>query len=673
LLRRLKDDEAYVAVFVVPTRALIRQVTFDLVRLLREHQLNAVPVLSAPTTPDNIGEIRKLIYILTQERLATLLSSSQKGLKIDAVVVDEAHEIGESNRGQTLERVLSMTLSRFPNARLFFSSPLRSNPELLLRLFGREGEHFIEHLSPVTQNIINVRTVQRRKKLARLSLAVDQQEVTLGDVKLPFDFRGTYMGKFAYYFTNQTDSSIVYCNTASSADRVAWEIADEIQNPADDSELSDLASFLRQEVHPLYRLAGLVSKRVAFHYGNIPQIIRGRLEELLRVGKLRFVCCTSTLLQGMNLPAKNIFVEDPKRGLRNPMKKGDFWNLVGRAGRMSKEFQGNVFCVYGKDWDVDVTASRLAPIESAFEVAVKERTAELAQFAAEPPESPEARELSWAEHTYARIYADFVSAGMRIQDTAGEVSAATRQEWAKIDALSEGFKRTLPPELFINNLYVHPARLESLAAAFRSDADLGRWIPTYPHERYSFNRFTTIFEFLEQMIIKSGNFRYRYLAPLAVKWMQGHSLRDLVTDKLEYEARNDRTFVISKDVERVNDSIRGLFEDLENELRYRYVKYMRLYLDVLRAVLIERNRNEDAEKLLPIHLFLEYGAANQTLINLMAIGLSRTSALLFKSSLRLRDDLSTADCQGYLDRLSLARTELPALCKAEISRLRRTV
>src|SRR5581483_6590372 len=101
--------------------------------------------------------------------------------------------------------------------------------------------------------------------------------------------------------------------------------------------------------------------------------------------------------------------------------------------------------------------------------------------------------------------------------------------------------------------------------------------------------------------------------------MQGDSLRDLVTNKLEYEARIDRTFNISRDIERVNDSIRELFEDLENELRYRYVKYMRLYLDVLRAVLVERNRNEDAEKLLPIHLFLEYGAANQTLINLMAI------------------------------------------------------
>jgi hypothetical protein len=111
---------------------------------------------------------------------------------------------------------------------------------------------------------------------------------------------------------------------------------------------------------------------------------------------------------------------------------------------------------------------------------------------------------------------------------------------------------------------------------------------------------------------------------------------------------------------------------MEKELRYTYVKYMRLYTDVLRAVLVERGMTSEAEKLLPIHLFLEYGAANQTLINLMATGLSRTSALLFKSAHKLRDDLTPSECQGYLDRVNIDRTELPAICKAEIRRLRRT-
>jgi hypothetical protein len=501
-------------------------------------------------------------------------------------------------------------------------------------------------------------------------LVIEGGPVALGEIELPFDFRDRYLGKFAYFFTKTEDSSIVYCNEPSAADRVALEIAETIQDELGDEELDDLASFLRQEVHHLYRLAALVRKGVAFHYGNIPQIIRGRIEELLRDRKVRFICCTSTLLQGMNLPAKNIFVEDPKKGRGRSMQKGDFWNLVGRAGRLAKEFQGNVYCIYGKKWEQDVTSSRLVAIESAFEVALTERTAELVEFVKDPPESPESRAMSWAEQTYARIYSDFVSSGKTLAGTI-EAPADRKAQFLEIDAQCAAFKRTLPRELLINNFYVHPARLERLAEFFRSQPSLERWIPGSPFERYSFKRFTDIFGALEDIVIRTGVETYRYLAPLAVKWMQGLSLKDLLKDKLDYVQKKDPEFNPNRDADGVNKLIRELFEDLEKELRYTYVKYMRLYTEVIRAVLVERGQIADAEKLLPIHLFLEYGAANQTLINFMATGLSRTSALLLKSAFRLRDDLTTTECQGYLDRLNIDRADIPAICKSEIKRLRR--
>lgn len=668
LLRRLNDDDSYVAIFIVPTRALIRQVTFDLIKNLRDHGLTSLPVLSAPTTPEDIPEIKKLVYILTQERLATLLTSGDAKLKIDAIIVDEAHEIGESDRGLTLERVLAIALRRFPTARLFFSSPLRSNPEMLLRLFGREkeGEHFVEHLSPVTQNIVNVHKVLGKTQAARLELVIDNDVAPLGSVELPFEFRppsASYMGRFAVHFTKPGDTSIVYCSERATADKVALALSEAIHHESDDPELSDLADFLRQEVHHQYRLAALVRKGVAFHYGNIIQIIRGRVEELLREKKLRFVCCTSTLLQGMNLPAKNIFVEDPRKGRgKGPMKKGDFWNLVGRAGRLSKEFHGNVFCIHGKDWESPVTSDRLAVMESAFEVAINERTAELLQVIKEPPQSAESREFGWAELAFARIYADFVSSGKRLADSADD---ATREQFTHIDSLSAEFKRTLPDEIFVNNFYVHPARLEQLATRLRNERDLLSWVPISPYAYGSYERLLDIFQLFEELLIRSQTLSYRYHAYLATQWMRGSSLKELVANKIKFAN-------MGGNVGKINDAIRGLFSDLEDELRYKYVKYTRLYSDVLRAILIERGLTEEAETLLPLHLFLEYGAANQTLINLMAIGLSRTSALLFKSFLSLPDNLNTSECHGYMERVNIDRTSLPAVCKAEINRLRRT-
>jgi replicative superfamily II helicase len=496
----------------------------------------------------------------------------------------------------------------------------------------------------------------------RMELVVDKHTAPLGEIELPFAFRGSYMGNFALHFTKPDETSIIYCNEPSAADKVGLDIAGQIQGESDDPDLVDLANFLRQEIHPQYRLATLIRKGIAFHYGNIPQIIRGRIEELLRDKKLRFVCCTSTLLQGMNLPAKNIFVEDPKKGRGAAMNKGDFWNLVGRAGRLSKEFNGNVFCIFGKDWDSDVTSDRLVAIESAFEVATKERTLELLQVVKEPPQSSESKALSWAEQTYARIYADFISSGKRLVDLSDE---KTKDPFSQIDRVSSEFKKTLPDEVFLNNYYVHPARLEFLAEFFRGQQDLKAWVPTYPWAQQSYYRLRAIFKVIEDLLIRSQNRSYEYHAFLATEWMKGSSLKELVSNKIERAQ-------VKGDSDKINTAIRELFDDLESQLRYKYVKYTRIYHDILRAILVERGMTAESETLLPIHLFLEYGAANQTLISLMALGLSRTSALLFKSYLSLRDELNVSESQSYLNSVNLERIDLPALCKAEVSRLRRT-
>ena len=58
--------------------------------------------------------------------------------------------------------------------------------------------------------------------------------------------------------------------------------------------------------------------------------------------------CTSTLLEGVNLPADNLFIMDNKIAL-SEMNPVDFRNLIGRVGRVSFNLYGNVFFVSEKD------------------------------------------------------------------------------------------------------------------------------------------------------------------------------------------------------------------------------------------------------------------------------------------------------------------------------------
>ena len=668
LLHRLKESTSFTGVFLVPTRALIRQVSMDLADLIRENNVEC-SVLSSVSVPEGEEQAtRKLIFVFTQERFATFLAQAPTTFNIDSIVVDEAQEIGKNRRGITLERVIRLATRRFPAAQLFFSSPLRSNPEYLLTVFSRpdaSSVHFVEYQRPVSQNIILVKGVKGKAQLAALEALSDFGPIPLGTVELPFKFRDRYLVNLAKHFTAEDDVSIIYCNRPREADKNAAELS-ELFPEAEDESLKDFGEFLKQEVHRYYRLGEMVQKGIAFHYANIPQIVRSRIEELAKLGKLRFICCTSTLLQGVNLPAKNIFLENPKTGQGESGKitPGDFWNLAGRAGRMNHEFSGNVFCIYGqKKWESDpLIGDRMMPMESAFQVAITDRAEELAIWATKPPVSAEGSE-AWAEQAFANIYADYVTTKVRLSDSTED--AAIREHLTVVDAASEKAfaRRTLPDQVFTTNMYVHPDRLEELALIFRDSPVLFSYCPIQPFAAGAYDNLVDIFRAIDQIFVKSNNERYRYMAFLALKWVQGMSIRDLVRARLDFKKVPDEIKV-------VNEEIRDLFREIEEEIRYLYVKYTSIYIQVLAQVLIEKGHAQRAETLLPLHMFLEFGASERVLINLMSLGLSRTSAILLKRTVSLDPNMTLLECKNYLNAVNLSRIAVPAICRAEIARMR---
>lgn len=667
--RQLEREGKYQVAYLVPTRALIRQVTLDLVQIVRGTPYRDVPILSVPSPPEELVANAKIIYVLTQERFANLLAAAGTQLKLDALIVDEAQGISEQDRGQTLEAVIGEALRRFPSAKVFFSSPLKSNPEYLPIIFaaGVNTESFVEYMAPVAQNILSIRPLKGRgcTQKAQFDIWLEGEFASLGTVDLPFKFRKPYLHMFAINLTAPDQTSIIYCNEPSGAEKIAGALAEHLpDNRTDDPAIEEVVDFLREHIHSKYRLADVLEKRVAFHYGNIPQIIRARIEELSRDRIVRFVCCTSTLLQGMNLPAKNIFVENPKKGWGRPMSPSDFWNLVGRAGRMAKEFEGNIYCIHGVEWESDpLKAPKLDRITSAFTSALTDHVDEVVQVASEPPASSES-EISWAEQTVARVYSQYTTKNARISESQFS-NDENRSALQDFDQTMTGLamRQTLPPLIFEQNLFFHPSRLELLANRFRVDGPV-LWVPPNPRAANAYAKLSSCFQLLDEVFFRTGHQTYKYDAFLALAWMKGASLKQLIENKIEYKKAGN-------DIETINHLIRELFDEVETKLRYKYVKYMRTYRDVLISIFEERGRGGEAERIPPIHLYLEYGASSVTLINLIAIGLSRTSAILLKHARGLGDELSTRDCQEAIERIDVKNSSMPAICKQEITRLRR--
>src|SRR3989442_6272081 len=84
-----------------------------------------------------------------------------------------------------------------------------------------------------------------------------------------------------------------------------------------------------------------------------PQFIRFFVKDLFEKKKIATLCCTSTLLEGVNLPAKNLVMYKPRAG--GLLTTLSTRNLVGRAGRLQKDYYGKIYCIEDDEWTQDKT------------------------------------------------------------------------------------------------------------------------------------------------------------------------------------------------------------------------------------------------------------------------------------------------------------------------------
>lgn len=117
-------------------------------------------------------------------------------------------------------------------------------------------------------------------------------------------------------------------------------------------ESFDLATEWLGDDHPLTK--GL-HYGVGLHYGPLPDPVRQAVEDDFRDGKISILVSTNTLAQGVNLPVKTAIIYSLERTYPDPddnnkrktskVKKRDFWNICGRAGRAGKETEGQIVFV----------------------------------------------------------------------------------------------------------------------------------------------------------------------------------------------------------------------------------------------------------------------------------------------------------------------------------------
>jgi replicative superfamily II helicase len=661
LVRRLRSGKEESIVYIVPTRALISEVSARIRKTIKAREINGAIVRTAPFPTKNSAHLKNTIYVLTPERLLSLLKPENNTKKITSIFIDEAHEIQKGNRGITLQSAVDLALSLHRNASVLFASPLISNPGYFLSLFGRqeEGLYFTETLSPVSQNLLLISEIRNQPTKVNVSLLAANRVIELGVTPISFKFRdskSSQRAKFANEITLSNESTIIFANGPGEAENVAEELLKINRDFSASDEVKDFINFIRSEVHEEYPLAKTLEYGVAVHYGDMPSIVRSGVEELFKSAEIRFLCCTSTLLQGVNLPAKHIVIENPHSG-NNPMSRSDFLNLSGRAGRLLQEFHGNIWCIRPSEWSEEsYTGEKLQEIKSSMSKLMDDGGKIIDELISGKI-ADEYRGL--AEAGFSRLYQETTSMG----EEEVILKYKTKENSETLEKNLEHVRRisiTLPQEILDSHSGLRPDHLQNLYDKLFSSIYTEEFSLINPFLKGGYERMSNAINIISEIFGWAENQKFRNsVIYIAHQWATGVAISTLIKDRVNYVKRED---------ESANTStiIRALLKLIETEVRFKLVKYFSAFEDILKHCLIQKGFSLSDAKQAQYHTFLEFGSCSPVELSLMSVGFSRFTALRLKNAVNWGEAEEIEDYLLLLAKVNLFNLKMPKICLKEI-------
>ncbi|PFR26496.1 hypothetical protein COK19_12785 [Bacillus cereus] len=664
-------------VIVVPTRALITQFSLELKKELKTMlETNNYSI----ATNSNVTEIyedehrdKKYICVLTPERLLSYLSEEDNP-RIDYLFVDEAHKLTTENdyRSITLYLSIERSLKRYRGINVFFASPNVSNPEVFLELFGfNPQQSFHTNEAPVAQNLFFIDLIEKNVKYFN----------DFGEIDVYPESRKFYSSSLEIVKRlSGNHSNIIYCNSISDTIEYARSFKSFIQpsnrrfTQTEINELNRAIKITKELIHPDYFLIECLKYGIGFHFGRLPQIIRDKVEELFKKGIIKYLFCTSTLLEGVNLPAKNIFILKNKKG-RSGMSKIDFWNLAGRAGRLNVELSGNIFCIRENpnEWKkLDVLDKKDSIVlKTSVEQKISKKSKSIEEFLKtgiiNKEKQYEQEIIKYVANIICidtlNIKDDYESPIINrlIKKNNFEIINQAKQNMEKIE---------IPYDVMNKSYSIYVEQQDAVFKSVRRSLNNENKV-NFP-DKVNYDICLKVLEVFYQIYNwrELGNDEKKlkikatlpYYAQLMNSWINGSSFSSIIKRTLEFKRDNERkivyyrngklveeTFDINNKIH-VNEEINSLMYDIEHTLQFTIEKYLSNYYDMLVALIGEEKAGINWAN------YLEYGSRDPIVIALQRMGFSRHTAIYInqyhKKSLNIEDSkLISVDKDALLNNI----------------------
>ncbi|MEK6506996.1 DEAD/DEAH box helicase [Myroides sp. C4067] len=668
----LKRNSKYCVFYIVPSRALINQVS-------EEFRID-IPNITVKNAfiENEVVEDNKLIYVITPERAIKIINS-ENGLNLpDLIFIDEIQNVeNEDGRGNLFEYVYE-EFSKIEKTKIITAGPFISNSdEIFKELFNKTSQIISTDLSPVFQlrTIINLDSDFISLKLfINNNIKYELKNIIkINNIEKIFDSNyGSGLSKIISTLSSRNESNLIYASRGDYAEKWALKysqtitIDDELQD-----ELQDLIKYLKTDIHPKYFLIYCLEKRIAFHHSSLSEFVRKEIETLFEFGIIKTLFCTSTLLEGVNLPADNLFIIKPEKN-KEGLSDFEFGNLIGRAGRIKNTLFGTIYCIskqnktqWAEDYfkanytkDVKTSSSRALP-------QIKEE--DIVQPSIQI-ESPKIRNVvSSLRNKALRNDGSFEKFIMKhnIDDVMkGRIIRSINNSINEV---------SIPYEVVKLNPTIDPLLQDQLYKKVVNDIE--NWVI---HTNSNFNvplkreeakknehKFNSFFWQLDSIILRlneifeitteiwkkdSLSISTSGICINAINWIQGKSIGELIANRIKYLSEDERVKpekrIDANNPEDINKLIKEVIKVNLKVITFSVLKYLKLLVDILEYQLNDVQK-EQYKLTLALPIQIELGTQEPVVILLISNGMPRTIALklfdIFKKTNEYRKEEKVLD------------------------------
>lgn len=281
------------------------------------------------------------IFILTHDRVVQE-TSYQIMEEIDFLVIDEVYKL-ETDKSN--DRVLVLNMA-------YYYLSKKAKKYVLLAPFIKSIENIDElDKEPVFYNT-NYSPVVNDVKTYSI---IDEND-RFDECKRILDMLGP------------NEKTLIYFPTVANMYRyITSIIASEPKLESLDNEVFYFIEWAKEEIHEEWCLITALERGYLIHNGQIPIGTRlFQLDYYEQSNVYNRLLCTSTLLEGVNTTAKNIIITKPSRMSNkagDSFSAFDFFNLVGRTGRLNQHYIGNAHYIKSQNDPVYVKADAIKSIK----------------------------------------------------------------------------------------------------------------------------------------------------------------------------------------------------------------------------------------------------------------------------------------------------------------------